>query len=79
MAHTLTIDQKGRIELPWQILETWGLKADAELIIEMTEFGILIKPKTSPTPLTDQLAAMNLPAADWDEMEDEIDAGRLAS
>jgi bifunctional DNA-binding transcriptional regulator/antitoxin component of YhaV-PrlF toxin-antitoxin module len=76
MMHTLTIDQKGRIKLPWQIMESLGMKADTELIVEMTDFGLLLKPKSSRTPLTDQLAAMNLPAGDWEQMEAEINAGR---
>ncbi len=80
MVHTLTIDQKGRIKLPWQIMESLGVKTDTELIIEITEAGLLLKPKLSraATPLTDQISAMNLPVADWELMEQEINAGRLA-
>ena len=79
MVHTLTIDQKGRIKLPWQMMESLGVKADTELVVEMTESGLLLKPKLASTPLTDQLSAMDLPVADWDQMEQEIDAGRIAS
>ena len=79
MMHTLTIDQKGRIKLPWQIMESLGVKADTELIVETTEFGLLLKPNLSRTPITNQLAAMNLPVADWEQMEREINAGRIAS
>lgn len=81
MVHTLTIDQQGRIKLPWQIIESLGMNIDTELIVEMTESGLLLKPKSSPTstPLTDQLSAMNLPVADWDQMEQEIEDGRFAS
>jgi hypothetical protein len=47
----------------------------------MTESGLLLKLKSSPTvtPLTDQLSAMNLPVADWEQMEQEVEAGRLSS
>ncbi len=79
MMQTLTIDQKGRIKLPWQMMESLGMKADTELIVEMTEFGLLLKPKSSATPLTDQLSAMDLPVADWEQMEQETNAGRIAS
>lgn len=79
MMQTLTIDQKGRIKLPWQMMESLGMKADTELIVEMTEFGLLLKPKSSSTPLTDQLSAMDLPVADWEQMEQETNAGRIAS
>lgn len=81
MVHILTIDQKGRIKLPWQIMESLGIKTDTEFVVELTESGLLLKPKVSPTatPLTDQISAMNLPVADWEQMEQEIDAGRLAA
>lgn len=81
MIQTLTIDQKGRIKLPWQMMESLGMKADTELVVEMTESGLLLKPKSSPspTPLTDQLSAMDLPVADWEQMEQEINAGQIAS
>lgn len=81
MAHTLTIDQKGRIKLPWQIMESFGIKADSEFIVEMTEFGLLLKPKPKSTaaPLTERLSTMNLPVADWEQMEEEINAGRIDS
>lgn len=78
MMQTLTIDQKGRIKLPWQMMESLGMKADTELIIEITDSGLLLKPKSSATPLTDQLSAMDLPVADWAQMAQEIDAGRIA-
>jgi bifunctional DNA-binding transcriptional regulator/antitoxin component of YhaV-PrlF toxin-antitoxin module len=81
MVNTLIIDQNGRIKLPWQIIESLGMKTDTELVVEMTKSGLLIKSKSSnlPTLLTDQVAAMNLPVADWEKMEQEIDTGRLAS
>jgi bifunctional DNA-binding transcriptional regulator/antitoxin component of YhaV-PrlF toxin-antitoxin module len=77
-AQTITIDSRGRIVLPEQILNAIGVqpKHETEVIVELTDAGILIKPKLQPTPITDRIAAMNLPIADWDEMEKEIEAGR---
>jgi len=75
---TVTIDSRGRIVLPEQILNAIGVqsKQETEVVVELTEAGILIKPKLQPTPITERIAAMNLPIADWAEMENEIEAGR---
>lgn len=75
---TITIDSRGRIILPEQILNAIGVqsKQETEVVVELTEAGILIKPKFQPTPITERIAAMNLPVADWVEMEKEIEAGR---
>jgi AbrB family looped-hinge helix DNA binding protein len=74
---TTTIDQAGRITLPKQILDALGVHPEAEVVIELTETGVVIKPKHSTTPITERIAGMNLPVADWDQMEQEIEAGRL--
>lgn len=78
LTQTITIDQAGRITLPQQVLDALGLStsSETEVIIEFTTEGIVLKPKTSATPLTDRIAAMNLPVADWEQMEQEIEAGR---
>ena len=74
---TITIDRAGRITLPKQILDALGVRPEAEVVIELTETGLVIKPKHLITPITERIAAMNLPVADWDQMEQEIEAGRL--
>lgn len=78
LTHTITIDRAGRITLPRQVLDALGLSTsrEIEVIIELTAEGIVLKPKISATPLTDHIAAMNLPVADWEQMEQEIAAGR---
>ena len=75
--HTTTIDQAGRIILPKQILDALRLHPKEEVVIELTETGIVIKPKRPITPITEPIAAMGLPVADWDQMEREIEGGRL--
>jgi len=74
---TITIDRAGRITLPKQILDALGVYPEAEVVIELMETGVVIKPKHPITPITERIAAMNLPVADWDQMEQEIEAGRL--
>jgi hypothetical protein len=46
--------------------------------MEVTRRGLLIRSKRSDTPITDRIAAMSLPVAEWEQMEREIEAGRLA-
>jgi len=74
---TTTIDRAGRITLPKQVLDALGVHPEAEVVIELIEAGIVIKPKYPTTPITERIAAMSLPVADWDHMEQEIEAGRL--
>jgi AbrB family looped-hinge helix DNA binding protein len=65
---TVTIDQAGRITLPKQILDALGIHPEAEVIIELVETGVVIKPKHPPiTPITERIATMGLPVADWDQ------------
>ncbi|MFQ5614178.1 MAG: AbrB/MazE/SpoVT family DNA-binding domain-containing protein [Anaerolineae bacterium] len=77
--HMLTIDQTGRITLPKQVLKALGVEAShtVEVLIELTEAGIIIRPKRTLIPITERIAAMDLPVAAWEGMEQEIEAGRL--
>lgn len=77
LAQTITIDRAGHIALPKQILDALGLRPEAEVVIELTETAIMIKPKHPTVPITERIAAMGLPVAGWDQMEQEIEAGRL--
>lgn len=78
-AQKITIDQAGRITLPPRILGILGVPAsrEANVVIEVTKAGVVIKPERSATPITARIAAMRLPVADWNQMEQEIEAGRL--
>jgi hypothetical protein len=78
-AETVTIDQSGHITLPKQALVALGVPTSGktEVIIELTETGVVIRPKHMVTPITDGIAEMDLPVADWDQMEQEIEAGRI--
>jgi bifunctional DNA-binding transcriptional regulator/antitoxin component of YhaV-PrlF toxin-antitoxin module len=74
---TITIDSAGRITLPQPILEALGVSAsyEAEVVVELTENGVILKPKDSAAPLTERIATMNLPVASWEQMKQEIEAG----
>ncbi len=75
--HTMTINQSGRIVLPQSILAALGVTAshEVDVVVALTEDGVIIKPK-SATPITDRIVAMDLPVADWPQMEQEIEEGR---
>jgi bifunctional DNA-binding transcriptional regulator/antitoxin component of YhaV-PrlF toxin-antitoxin module len=76
-AQTITIDRTGCITLPKQILDALGVHPMAEVVIELTERGVVIRPQHPIASITERIAAMNLPVAGWEQMEQEIEAGRL--
>lgn len=76
IAQTITVDEAGRITFPETILRALRLQPKLEVVIELVEGGAVIKPKHPKNPITERIAAMNLPVAHWKEMEDEIEAGR---
>lgn len=53
------------------------MQPEAELIIELKDIGAVIKPQYSVAPITERIAAMNLPVSDWEVMEEEIVAGKF--
>ncbi len=75
LAQPAVIDSTGRIVLPKFVLEALGAYTsdETEVIIELTEAGVIIKPIGAP--ITERIAAMALPVADWEQMEQEIEAG----
>ncbi len=78
MAKQITkIDKHGRIELPKEMREMCGLLPETDVLIEVKEDGIFIKPRLAETPVTQKIAEMDLPVAGWEEMEKEIEAGHL--
>jgi len=72
-AQTITIDRLGRITLPKQILDALGVQPETEVVIELADKEVVIKPKQPFTPITERIATMNLPVADWEQMEREIE------
>ena len=78
MVQTTTIDPKGRLTLPKKMRDMLGITQETEVIPELTDIGLMIKLKQAPPPLTAKLAALDLPVGDWEEMETEIEEGRLS-
>ena len=76
---TVTVDRSGCMTLPEQVLEVLGLHAlqEGEVIIELIDKAVVIRPKRPVTPITEGIAVMNLPVDEWDQMEEEIDTERL--
>ena len=74
---TVVIDHAGRITLPKSALDALGVHPDEEVTLSLTDEGLVIKPKRTAATITERIAAMNLPVADWETMEPEIEAGRL--
>lgn len=70
------IDREGRVTIPLTMLDAIGLPPETEVVITLMYDGVLIKPK-GLSPITDRIAAMSLPVADWEEMETETELGRL--
>jgi bifunctional DNA-binding transcriptional regulator/antitoxin component of YhaV-PrlF toxin-antitoxin module len=76
-AQIIQIDKQGRIELPLVMRESLGLFPETNVIVELTEKGIFIRPKLAATPITQKIADMDLPVSDWSQMEQEIEEGHL--
>jgi len=76
---TSTIDQEGHIVLPKKILDAAGIDTETEVIIELTQDGVLLKSRQNLYPITKRIARMSLPVADWEQMEHEIEMGRSNS
>ena len=76
MVINLEIDKNGSITLPPTIIEALGLCSQKGVIIELTKEGALLK-KNKTVSITEEIASMNLPVSDWEDMEKEINAGQL--
>lgn len=79
-AQTVKIDRTGRITLPKPALDALGAHGadEKEIVVELTDAGVVLKPAPTTTPITERIAAMNLPVADWEHMEREIETGRAS-
>ena len=75
-SQTSIIDKNGRIALPKTMLDALGISSDSEVVIELTNDGIIIKSNHSLSSITQRIANMNLPVSDWKQMEQEIEDGR---
>jgi antitoxin component of MazEF toxin-antitoxin module len=74
---TAHIDPAGRLLLPDDLLRRLGFERDQDVAVEITNDGLLIRANRPEGGITERIAGMNLPTAAWEQMEREIDAGRL--
>jgi AbrB family looped-hinge helix DNA binding protein len=74
---TTRIDRAGRVTLPREVLDAVGIAPNAEVTIETTAAGIVIRPAQPLPPITARIAALDGPVSAWATMEREIEDGRL--
>ena len=72
-----TIDRAGRVVLPKSVLDALGTRPGEKVTVRLIDGGVVIEPRRAAVSITKRIAAMNLPVADWETMEQEIEAGRL--
>ena len=79
LAQTVKIDRAGRVTLPQPALDVLRDQTsdESEVVVELTDEGVILKPKRVETPITARIAAMNLPVADWTQMEQDIEGRDL--
>ena len=77
ITHTAHIDSEGRLTLPRSLIDALGVTREGDVIVVLTAGGVLIRSLETAHGVTERIAALGLPVADWPEMETEIEAGRL--
>lgn len=79
LQQTTVVDRAGRIVLPKPVLDALGMHPGEKVTLYVTDEGVMIKPGQAAVPVTERIAAMDLPVADWETMELETELGRLSS
>ncbi len=77
LERSVTIDKQGRIPLPSDIRHALGIGPDDKLTLRLIDRKLIIETETALGPITSRIAGMGLPVATWEQMEDEIEQGRL--
>jgi AbrB family looped-hinge helix DNA binding protein len=72
-----TLDRSGRISLPKPVRDFLRLKPGSQVIIEVRGKEVTLRAGEGTTSITNRIAALALPVSDWEQMEREIEAGRL--
>ena len=76
-SQVVKIDKNRNIQLTDEICQKSGIQPESDVIIEATQKGIFIRSKLESTPITDELIKMQLPVADWEQLECDIEKGHL--
>ena len=74
---TVTVDKRGRIALPADVRQALGVGPDDKLTMRLVDKKLVLEAKPELGPITRRIAAMGLPVADWEDMEQQIEQGRL--
>jgi len=76
---TVKVDRSGRVVLPKSIRERLRIEPGSKMIIEMKDQEVMLRLQEGDraTTITRRISALRLPVGDWDQMEREIEAGRL--
>ncbi|KHD07522.1 hypothetical protein PN36_25085 [Candidatus Thiomargarita nelsonii] len=77
ITQTCQIDSQGRITLPKDAFDLMGFLPNMNVMLELTKASIVIKQKRNLPPITAEIAQMELPVADWEQMAQEVEEGRL--
>jgi len=72
----VVIDESGRLVLPEPVRKGLDLREPRDAEVTVTDTGIVITLERDATPITKAIGAMDLPVAEWEEMEREIEMGR---
>lgn len=75
---TMRIDHIGRLIMPEHVRRALGVGPNQDVIAEITPDGLLIRAASSEASITQRIAALNLPVAEWEQIEREIESGRRA-
>jgi AbrB family looped-hinge helix DNA binding protein len=79
LAQTVKVDRSGRVVLPKNIRERLKIRPGSEVIVEIKDQEVMLRLHADErvATITQRIASLRLPVGDWDQMEREIEAGRL--
>ena len=72
----VVIDQSGQLVLPEEIIRALGVNEPRDAEVTVTDTTIVITLEHAATPITEGISAMQLPVAEWEQMERETELGR---
>lgn len=77
MTQTCKIDSQGKVTLPLEALTLLRLSPNMEVVMELTKTSVVLKSPVALPPITADIANLGLPVADWRQLAQEIEEGRI--
>jgi len=79
LAQTVKVDRSARVVLFKSIRDRLKIGPGSEVVIEVKDKEVTLRRQEQErtTAITERIAALRLPVGDWEQMEREIEAGRL--